>query len=449
MKETIATPPKKLPSTTALFIQNFIAIIIFTVLIGIFSLFMLSVVNYRDDVSLQNYYEVSQVYNGPLIQNSPLLKQIDTTDRVYISNNLTPDIIRRSLENTYLKSTDAKVILTTDYVKKGLEYQPSYKTSFYGSFLLENSSDSEAFIKFEFPLPTNFGVGEISNAKLIVDGVEITDAKSTSSTLGTYSYMEETTNTLLWNGKVQAKKQTTVEVSYDTIGLSYFQYEGIENPKRSQDFKFDLTINGTRAYNIVNGLSVTTREFGDNSVKLYWDKENLYSKPAINVSIGDKLNPSEQVSRVYFIMAPVYFVFISILSYMAYKFAKRLAIFDIGLISVLFTVFFPLMHYISSFTIDPTMEVFSSLSNVGYYSMPLYLAFLIAWIVAGGLMYYLVGKITNFNFSNRIGIPMIILFLGFLPLVVTIPEYSVLLMLIGVVALITIAIQTRIRLLNN
>jgi hypothetical protein len=148
-------------------------------------------------------------------------------------------------------------------------------------------------------------------------------------------------------------------------------------------------------------------------------------------------------------MAPVYFVFISILSYMAYKFSKRLAIFDIGLITVLFTVFFPLIHYISSFTIDPTMEVFSSLSNVGYYSMPLYLAFLIAWLVAGGLMYYLIGKITNFNFSTRIGIPMIILFLGFFPLVVTIPEYSVLLMLIGVVALITIAIQTRIRLLQS
>jgi len=449
MKETIAQAPKKLPSTTALFIQTFISIIVFTVLIGIFSLFMLSVVNYRDDISYQNYTEVSQVYNGPLIQNSPLLKEIDTQDRVYISNNLTPDIIRRSLENTYLKSTDAKVILTTDYVKKGLEYQPSYKTSFYGSFKLENSSDSEAFIKFEFPLPTNFGVGEISNAKLIVDGVEITDAKSTTNALGSYSYLEEMTNTLLWNGKVGAKKEAIVEVSYDTIGLSYFQYEGIENPKRSQDFKFDLTINGTRSYNIVNGLSVSERVFKDNSVQLKWDKQNLYSKPAINVSIGDKLNPSEQVSRTYFIMAPVYFVFISILSYMAYKFAKRLAIFDIGLISILFTVFFPLMHYISSFTIDPTMEVFSSIANVGYYSMPLYLAFLIAWLVAGGLMYYLIGKITNFNFSNRIGIPMIVLFLGFFPLVVTIPEYSVLLMLIGVVALITIAIQTRIKLLRS
>ncbi len=436
-------------SKTAIFVQYLVSIILFTVLIGVFSLFMLGVVNFRDDISEQNYSEVSQIYRGPLKQSSPILKEIDASDSFYINNSLTPDIIRKSLDNTFLKATDAKVVLTTDYVKKGLVYQPSYKTAFAGKFILENSSDVESFVKFEFPLPSNYGIGEISNAKLIVDGKEITDAKSTSSATNSYTYIEEVTNVLLWTGKVEPKKEFTVEVSYDTVGLSYFQYDGIENSKRSQDFKFDLTINGTRAYNVVNGLSVSERVFGDNSVQLLWDKENLYSKPAINVSIGDKLNPSEQVSRVYFVMTPVYFVFMSILCYLAYKFSKRFTIFDIGLISVLFTVFFPLMHYISGFTIDPTMEVFASVANVGFYSMPLYLAFLIAWIIVGALMYYLIGKLTDFKFANKIGIPMLILFLGFFPLVVTIPEYSVLLMLVGVVALIAIAIQTRIKLLKS
>lgn len=450
-KSEIQPPKKASPSTTALFIQYLIAIIFFTVIIGIFSMVMIGVVNFRNEISSENYKEVSEIYNGPLKQSSPVLREIDSSDSFYISNKLNPDIIKKSLDNTFLKSTDAKVVLTTDYVKKGLVFQPSYKTSFNGRFVLENTSESESFVKFEFPLPSNFGVGEISNAKLIVDGKLISDAKSTSSNTNpnTYTYIEETTNVLLWTGKVEPKKEFTVEVSYDTVGLSYFQYDGIENSKRSQDFKFDLTINGTRAYNVVNGLSVSERNFGDNFVQLLWDKKDLYSKPMINVSIGDKLNPAEQVSRVYFIMTPIYFVFISILSFLAYKFAKKLSIFDIGLISVLYTVFFPLMHYISGFTIDPTMEIFSSISNVGFFSMPLYLSFLIAWLIVGGLMYYLIGKITDFKFSRKIGIPMLILFLGFFPLVVTIPEYSVLLLLIGVVALIAIAIQTRIKLMKD
>lgn len=448
-KSEIQPQKKAPPSSTALFIQYLVAIIFFTVIIGVFSMVMIGVVNFRNEISSENYKEVSEIYNGPLMQNSPVLREIDSSDSFYISNKLNPDIIKKSLDNTFLKATDAKVILTTDYVKKGLVFQPSYKTSFNGRFILENTSDAESFVKFEFPLPSNFGVGEISNAKLIVDGLLISDAKSTSSTTGNYSYIEETINVLLWTGKVAPKKEFTVEVSYDTVGLSYFQYEGIENSKRSQDFKFDLTINGTRAYNVVNGLSVTDRVFGDNFVQLLWDKKDLYSKPMINVSIGDKLNPAEQVSRVYFIMAPVYFVFMSILTYLTYKFAKKLSIFDIGLISVLYTIFFPLVHYISGFTIDPTMEIFSSISNVGFFSMPLYLSFLIAWLIVGGLLYYLIGKLTDFKFSRKIGIPMLILFLGFFPLVVTIPEYSVLLLLIGVVALIAIAIQTRIKLLKD
>jgi len=137
---------------------------------------------------------------------------------------------------------------------------------------------------------------------------------------------------------------------------------------------------------------------------------------------------------------------ISIVLFLAYKFSKPLGIFDIGIVSFLYAIYFPLIHYLSSFTVDPTIEVFSQIANVGEFSMPLYLAFLIAFIVIAGLVYYFVGRITSFNFSTKYIIPCLVLFLGFFPLVVTIPEYSILLVLVGLVALTFIVVQTRIKL---
>jgi uncharacterized membrane protein len=228
--------------------------------------------------------------------------------------------------------------------------------------------------------------------------------------------------------------------------MSYFSYEGIDNPKKSQDISLTMTINGTRSYNVVDGLSVDKKEFGDNFVKLTWDKKDLYSKPQVSVSIGEKLNPSEQVARVYFTMVPIFMVMMSIVLFLAYKLSKPLAVFDIVLVSFLYAIYFPLIHYLSSFTIDPTIEVFSQIANVGEYSMPLYLAFAIAFAVIGGLIYYFVGRITSFKFSTKYMFPCLVLFLGFFPLVVTIPEYSILLVLVGVIALMFIILQTRIKL---
>nr|HRO65876.1 hypothetical protein [Candidatus Dojkabacteria bacterium] len=294
------------------------------------------------------------------------------------------------------------------------------------------------------------------NATLLVDGVEVTNAKTQITINPTkspydYNYYNNTQyDGLSWEGKIPAGEDVNVEVRYETVGVSSFNYEGIENPKGSQDFKFKVTINGTRSYDVNDGLAVTDREFGDGAVSLFWDKPDLYSKPKVSITVGDKLNPSAQVSRVYLTMAPVYFVFIIITLYLAYRFGKRkLSLFDMLLVTILFTLYFPFVHYLSSFTIDPTIELFSNFSKVPNFSMPLYLAFLIAVVVIGGLMYYLLGRIAGFKFSSKFVIPEMVLALGFFPLVVTIPEYSMLLVIVGVIALMAIIIQTRVRMLRD
>ncbi len=439
--------------------QYAVFVILFTIIIGVFSLIMSTVARERNAIYYSNLEATQRIYNGPISQSAPSLGEIAQDSELYSTNRLTIAQVRRFVENTTLKSTNANVTIDADFVKKGLTYQPTYKTKFNAEYLLVNELEEESVVSFEFPFPVNVDSQEISNARMMINGEEVPNAKSKINLSATPAPSSETVyrpyipssqlDGLRWEGKIAPGGEAWIVVSYDTVGLSTFDYQGIENPKGAQDFNFTATINGTRSYNIVDGLSVTERNFGDNSVELVWNKPDLYSRPVVQVSVGDKLNPSTQVSRVYMTMAPVYFIFIIIILYLAYRFGKnRLTIFDMLLLTILFTVYFPLVHYLSSFTIDPTIEIFSNLKNVPTFSMSLYVAFGLAVIVIGGLMYYLLGRVSGFRFSSKFAIPSIVLALGFFPLVVTIPEYSMLLVLIGVVALMAIIVQARVRTLQ-
>ncbi len=438
-----------------LIIQYVIFTILFTLIIGVFSLIMSGISSYRNDIAASNYSGVEKVYNGPLSQSAPSLGMIMEDSMLYSERNLSYAQAKRYIENTTLQSTEAEVEMIADFVKKGLTYQPTYKTNFKATYILKNDLTEESIVTFQFPFPVNIDSQEISNARLLVNGEQVNNAKTKITLDNTqvgYEYYNMPTQIdgLKWEGKIPAGNEANVEVSYDTVGLSSFNYQGIETPKGAQDFRFKVNIAGTRSYDVIDGLSVSERVFGDNSVELVWDKPDLYSKPNIQVSIGDKLNPSSQVSRVYLTMAPVYFVFIIILLYLALRFgARKLSIFDMLLVTILFVVYFPFVHYLSSFTIDPTIEIFSNFSNVPQFSMPIYGAFILAGLVIGGLMYYLLGRIGGFRFSTKFAIPEMILALGFFPLVVTIPEYSMLLVIIGVIALLAIIVQVRVKMLSK
>ncbi|MCA9382194.1 hypothetical protein KC660_02180 [Candidatus Dojkabacteria bacterium] len=443
---------KAKPKDQQLFIKYAIAVFIFTGFIAMFSLIMSQVAANRESIATRNYNDVSNIYNGPLEQSAPNLGALDTTSTLYKEYSLTPDTAKSYVDNTNLTSTDGTANITVDFVKKGLVYQPSYKTEFSAKYILKNSSDKTSLVAFEFPFPSNTSNTEISNARMFVDGEEVMNAKSKVRTSTTGAYYEDypsykppvyNSDGLKWEGDVEANGQRVIEVSYNTVGLSTFTYDGIENPKGSQDFKFNVKINGIRSYDVISGLSVDQRNFGDNNVELVWDKTDLYSSPSVSVAIGDKLNPASQVSKVYLIMVPLYIAFAAIILFLAYRFGKRLSLFDLFLITVLFILFFPFFHYLASFTIDPTMDVFSSFASVGTFSMPLFGAFAIAWLIIGGLILYLLAKLSGKRFALKYAVPVVVLFLAFFPLVVTVPEYSMLLVLFGVIALVAIVMQVK------
>jgi hypothetical protein len=424
-------------------VQYLIVGSILTGVVFVFSIFMIALASSRNSVSTDNYEATTSIYSGELRQSSPKLEmapvdsQLNMQDnrRVYSSEELV-----RLVNNTKIVSTNAKVFIQADFVKKGLEYQPSFNTSFEADYELKNESEEESLLVFQFPFPYQLSRGEVSDVVLKVDGQEQENTKS-KITYGNRS----TQDGLHWEGKIPGGESRQISVAYRTVGLSQFNYEGLENETSAQDFNMNLTIEGTRSYDVRSGLTVTERQFGDNSVTLVWEKPNLFATPNVDVTVGDKTAPSNKVSRVYVAMIFIFVAFISILIWFGFKSNKLLKIRDLITISFLFLIYFPLLHYLTSFTIDPTMEVYAGLSDVGNFSMPLYGAFAISLTLIGGLMFYLHSRIYGLGFSLRSALPTILIMLGFFPLVITIPEYSILLVLLGIIILVFIWIQTRVK----
>ncbi len=412
---------------------------IFTGIIFIFSMIMVGIVRARDVVDMARKSEVTNVYRGELTQNAPVLNQLMADSAVAKEARYSQIQLSEFAKNANIVSTNGKMKLLADFVKKGLQYEPTFHTSFVATYILKNNLTTESVISFDFPFPFQVENSEISNVKLIVNGEEMKKAKGKVMVDG------QRRDGLKWEGKLPADGVATIQVSYDTVGISGLNYEGFENTVGAQDFAMEMQIVGTRDYNLAGGLSADKRTFGDKQVTLVWDKKNLFSTPSIHVNVGKKLAPSIQVSKVYAAMAPLYAMFAGILVWLGYKNRRTLHMRDLVFTTIIFALYFPLWHYLTSFTVDPTMEFFSSWKQVSYFSMSLYSGFALAFLVITTLLSWLYGAVYGMKYVIQALIPAAVICLGFFPLAATVPDYSVLLSLIGFIILATVWIRFRLQ----
>lgn len=440
---------------------------VMTVVVLVVSIVLMVMAWERDELDDTLSDQTSYNVGGIVEQSAPSLKAIDSDSSYYeyeverYGPTIAETNIEEYAENTNLVSTKGDVTITVDSKKRGLRYEPTFKTEFSAVYVLENELEKEALIEFEFPFPENVRNKEINNANLLVDGVEQSDAVKREENGGYeydtfydegYYYEDDDVSYksgLYWDGKVPAGGQVEIEVKYNTVGLSRFSYEGIENPEGSQDFEFDMTLVGSRKYNNEGSLSIDSKDYvtedGKSGMVLHWKKPDLFSKPEIQVSVATRVNPSKHLGAIYKIMTPLYIAFAGGLIVMLTLRKKKFGNVDMILVSVLFIVFFPFLHYLVSFNIDPSADILAGVGREIEFTMPLYGAFAIAYAVISGLIVYLVGRMTSARFTLAVTLPLTIVFMAFFPLAMTVPEYKGLLALIGTVSLLAVLVQMRVK----
>lgn len=429
-----------------------IPVLVISIILQVKSWERLDVEDEMDDMTSYNVGDIVE-------QEAPRLNALGSGSILYkemaadSNYSLSSTVLEEFVQNTNLKSTQGDVVVELDMKKRGLRFEPTFLTEFKAVYVLENTSDSEVAVEFEFPFPENVKNKEINNARLLVDGVE-QDKPVRREVVDVIEYDEwgneiETTykSGLYWEGKIAANSEAEVEVRYNTVGLSVFSYEGLENPEGSQDFNFEIKVLGSRKFDNQGSLSIDGKEYitedDKNGIVLTWSKPDLFSKPDVQIEVGTRVNPSRHLFEIYKIMILLYIAFAGVLVIMVTIFKKDFGGVDMMLVAALFAVFFPFLHYLVSFNIDPSADVLSSYAGVVEYSMTLYGAFAIALGVVGGLIIYLISRVSGLKFAIGVGLPLVIIFMGFFPLAMTLPEYKYLLALIGIVCLLAVAVQMR------
>lgn len=438
----------------------------------------------RVSINESIYGDTSYNVGGIMRQSAPLLNPLGSDNALFdalrvqyeedYGSELTEDVAESYVRNTHLVSTDGTVTLTLDLKKRGLTFIPTYTTDFSAVYLLKNTSEESVAVEFEFPFPGNIREKEITGAKLLVDGVEQENAARTETVTesnypgydyGLYKYRDEypyyeesvplvtdesesTKTGLYWEGTIDAEETKEIEVRYHTVGLGQFSYEGLENPQGSQDFSFDVIVLGTRKYDNNGILTIDTKEYitqdGINGIVLSWDKPDLFSTPLIDISVAPRVDASEHLYEIYRIMVPLYLAFSFSVIFLVTIMKKEFGGVDMMILAVLFTVFFPFLHYLVSFNVDPSADVLAGYSGVVEFSMPLYGAFAVAFGVVGGMITYLFARVSGIRFALGIILPLIVVYLAFFPLAMTLPEYKYLLALVGVIAILGVFVQLRV-----
>jgi hypothetical protein len=403
-----------------------------TILVFVFAGFMSGVTQYRSYLDDQNFRSTSEIYGTEVQQNAPSLNKIQIDEDnlgVFEEYFDKEQDLEKFAQNADIVSSNGKVVIEADFVKKGLVYQPSFKSSFDFKYVIKNNLEEKSLINFTFPFPGNIERAELNNVSLIVREKVIENAKVD---LSESQYSRQ--SGLEWEGELKPNEEVEVNVKYDTKGLGSFNYIGFENQQGTQDFNLDLEIRGTRSYNVISGLSVDSREFTEDSVKLNWDKQDLFSVPQVGVEIGSKLNPSQQMGRIYIAMPFIFIAFFFIMSWASLKNKKELLTKDIFILTFLFVLSFPLLHYLTSFRIDPTLDLPFYIASD--FSLPLGLAFVITLCIIVGLISFLTLGVYGKGYTFKTAIPTSLIMLGFFPFVITIPEYSILLVLLGIALLV-------------
>jgi len=222
----------------------------------------------KQDEKLQT--SVSQLWGNPQSQSAP---------NAYFE--ITSGTNQRV--HTALGKSDIKVYLELDYRKKGLLWYSTYRVRFTGEYLVENSTDQQKTMIFDFLLPSP--TANYDNFRLAIGEVEVSEINISAGRVKQALELGPAEN-------------ETVLVSYESQGMDHWWYDfGMEV---SQAKNFSLVIN-TNFANIDfsdESISPTTKVATDEGWRLSWNYVNRLSGGNIGMVMPNKLNPGPWAMQV-------------------------------------------------------------------------------------------------------------------------------------------------------
>jgi hypothetical protein len=315
------------------------------------------------------------------------------------------------VHNVRTLSSEINGELNMDYRRKGLTYFTTFVSQISAQYQLKNESDEEVNTEFFFPLPTEESL--VWNA-----AIEVNDSQ------GDTTVNEQG---LTWEGSMSPQEEKQIIIKYSARGLDQFSY-ALNKSNGPQDLTMNLSINGAEKIDFPQGaLSPSSIIERDNGWDLSWQFNKVLSSPSITVKMFAKQNISDQIARLFWFVPILLIGYILSLKGLAHLRQQRLTNFDYILLSALYTIFYPFLAYLVS--VFAELNLFSGLA--------------LAFAAITPIVLYLQQYLFDLKFTLTKGILLQLIFTGFFPVALLIPELTGLLAIGGTIVLLAIIVQLR------
>jgi len=245
----------------------------------------------RQDQKLRS--QVDQLWGTPQHQLAPQI-YYQTTQPVKVETVSGGKIVTETKNETIshpllLDASDINVNLSIDYRQKGLLWYSTFRVHFVGKYRVNNYTDTEREIFFNFSVPTKNGLYD--DFRFTIGGKEIPNLDFNAGTL---------------TGKMNLApgKSETVEVSYGSQGMDEWWYDFGENVSQVKNFSLVMQTDFGQIDFPQSSISPTDKKDLGNGWELQWNYTNLLSGVKIGMLMPHKLNPGPWVSEVSY-AAPV------------------------------------------------------------------------------------------------------------------------------------------------
>ena len=270
--------------------------------------------------------DVLERWGQPISQASPSVRFVKTGS------------VYTSLEKLPLSSQKITFDAKMNYRKRGLVYFSGFDFRFNGDYSIVNDRDTEIDIVFVFPVNLQKNRVLLKDFNFKVNGKDAQIDRSESS------------NKLVWTGRLQRGQSLDFAVMYAGRGLDKFVYT-LDPSMQVKGFTMQANIQGGDNYDYPSGVvpaSLVTQQ-DDENISLTWQYQALESGVPIGLILPSQKSYSNIIATMIRRALLTFMLFLIGINLLASYYKQQLKIHQAYLVYASFSFFYVLLPYLTAF----------------------------------------------------------------------------------------------------
>ena len=286
----------------------------------------LQVSNRTTFANTELYQDVMDRWGAPITQPAPSVRYVNTGS------------VFTDLQKLPLASQKISIDADMNYRKRGLVYFSGFNFNFCGEYSIVNDKGSDIDVVFVFPINLQKNKVLLSDLAFYIND-KLTDIGLT-----------ETSDKLVWTGRLPDKKNLSFKILYKGRGLDQFNYQ-LDPSMPVKNFTMTSNISGGTNFDYAPGVIPATKitPRGKKRITLEWQYKSLESGVPVGLILPSEKTFSMLIATLTKRGLVTFVLFFIGFSILPLYFKKSLRFYESYLIAACYGFFYVLLAYLAAF----------------------------------------------------------------------------------------------------